>query len=168
MTEERKPLMANPRVCTYPGCGAVVYEGSRCPRHPYDRQRTQDRTPYDSPEWRGLSAAFLKRHPVCACGRPAQHADHRVPVRDGGAFLDWSNLQPLCKACHSRKSAQEHRFGREGNQPMSVDSSEPPRSLDFWRQRLRPKAEQPPPVQPVHQPVQPVKPTRDDEPDLGV
>ena len=33
--------------------------------------------------------------------------DHIIPIKQGGAKYDQSNLQSLCWACHSRKSAEE-------------------------------------------------------------
>lgn len=64
---------------------------------------------------------FLREHPLCVgtvdggaagwvtCGRPATEVDHITPIAAGGARLSWSNLQPLCKSCHSRKTAAENR-----------------------------------------------------------
>ena len=63
--------------------------------------------------WRKLRAWFLRRHPLCLCcqaqGRvePATEVDHIAPLRWGGARLDETNLQALCKRCHSRKTARE-------------------------------------------------------------
>lgn len=36
----------------------------------------------------------------------AEHVDHVVPLAAGG-MNDESNLQPLCQACHNRKTANE-------------------------------------------------------------
>ena len=43
------------------------------------------------------------------CGKLLGYAqvDHRVPVSQGGAVWDPSNLQTLCFSCHARKSAEE-------------------------------------------------------------
>jgi len=68
---------------------------------------------YVTPRWRKLRAWFIRQHPLCAeCGRqgrttPAEHVDHIVPMADGGAAWDESNLEPLCKPCHSRKTMRE-------------------------------------------------------------
>jgi hypothetical protein len=35
--------------------------------------------------------------------------DHVVPIQRGGALLDESNLQSLCRACHNRKTAMERK-----------------------------------------------------------
>ncbi|WP_460501466.1 HNH endonuclease, partial [Hymenobacter agri] len=77
-------------------------------------QRHAERTPlYDSPRWRALRLAQLRKEPCCrTCGEqgrvtPATVVDHMVPYREGADFFDATNLQSLCKRCHARKSAQE-------------------------------------------------------------
>lgn len=42
----------------------------------------------------------------------AKHVDHIVPLKDGGTHA-FSNLQSLCRSCHSRKTALED--GRWGD-----------------------------------------------------
>jgi 5-methylcytosine-specific restriction endonuclease McrA len=47
--------------------------------------------------------AFYGRR--CACGAPAEHVDHIIPVADGGTDrLD--NLRPSCAACNLAKGAR--------------------------------------------------------------
>lgn len=61
----------------------------------------------------------LARHPLCVeCQAKgmvvaAAEVDHIVPLADGGTNDD-ENLQSLCKSCHSRKTARESGFGKEG------------------------------------------------------
>jgi 5-methylcytosine-specific restriction enzyme A len=48
------------------------------------------------------------------CGRVADghkeaHADHVLPIAQGGARYDLANGQTLCHGCHSRKTGQEQR-----------------------------------------------------------
>jgi 5-methylcytosine-specific restriction protein A len=64
--------------------------------------------------WQRLRAAFLREHPLCeACllqGRatPATDVDHIKPHRgDQDLMWDVDNLQALCHACHSKKTARE-------------------------------------------------------------
>jgi 5-methylcytosine-specific restriction protein A len=66
-------------------------------------------------EWRKARARFLRSHPYCeVCGALATDADHRLPLRAGGTH-DEGNLQALCHACHSRKTAREDGgFGNRG------------------------------------------------------
>ena len=84
--------------------------------HDYARARRgfdTERGFYQSAAWRAVRAAFLNDHPLCthcvARGRvvAAVVADHVVPLKDGGARFDWTNLQGLCVSCHNRKTASE-------------------------------------------------------------
>ena len=83
----------------------------RMPSQPDDRP-SPSRRGYDR-KWMRLRRWFLARHPLCAhCLQrgfttPATEVDHIKPLRDGGARLDQTNLQALCKSCHSRKTARE-------------------------------------------------------------
>ena len=77
--------------------------------------------------WRKLRTAFLAKNPLCAeCKRagkvkPATDVDHIVPHHgDQKLFWDVSNLQALCKRCHSRKTAKED--GGFGNVNVGVRS----------------------------------------------
>jgi len=54
-------------------------------------------------KWRLIRAQYLKAHPNCECGAPATEVDHVISKRNGGSNK-WSNLQPMCKPCHSRKT----------------------------------------------------------------
>lgn len=59
--------------------------------------------------WAQLRLVVLREHPACVvCGAPATDVDHITPKRLGGQdALD--NLQPLCHACHARKTLGERR-----------------------------------------------------------
>lgn len=64
--------------------------------------------------WQLRRARVLKREPVCkACMRAfSKEVDHIVPKSQGGTD-DETNLQGLCKPCHSSKTAREDGgFGR--------------------------------------------------------
>lgn len=67
-----------------------------------------------SSRWLKLRRYVLAVEPLCrTCRRmgrftPATDVDHVDPHRgDPEKFFDLANLQPLCKACHSRKTALE-------------------------------------------------------------
>jgi hypothetical protein len=67
-------------------------------------------TLYCSRRWRRERDAFLALHPVCSCGQRAVLVDHvdghqREDWR--ARFFDESTWQPMCGACHGRKSASE-------------------------------------------------------------
>lgn len=72
---------------------------------------------YHSTAWRKLSKAHLREYPLCQCDnckkksvpKPATITDHIKPVKDGGDFWDWNNLQSLNHDCHNKKSAKERR-----------------------------------------------------------
>lgn len=117
----RKPA----RPCSHPGCPELVTDGSRCPAHRKAEQRREtkermqssrvreDKSFYDSSLWRGVRASILRKEPWCReCRRNERRAladmvDHIVPISQGGARVNESNLQPLCNACHARKRQRE-------------------------------------------------------------
>lgn len=77
----------------------------------YDKWRgTPASRGYDG-EWRKCRNTFIREHPLCdMCQQegkvvPAEHVHHIVPLEEGGARLDWENLQSLCKACHNMITA---------------------------------------------------------------
>jgi len=64
--------------------------------------------------WQKARMGFLKNHPVCAeCQKQgrvtaASVVDHITPHKgDQALFWDHNNWQPLCKPCHSRKTAAQ-------------------------------------------------------------
>lgn len=75
---------------------------------------------YSSLKWRKLRAQYLTEYPLCAhCEHegnkvPARVVDHIVPIREGGAALDWDNLQGLCDKHHNRKSGKERHQKKGG------------------------------------------------------
>ncbi len=79
---------------------------------------------YNTTEWRKLRESYLKQHPVCEeClnkGKvtPAEDIHHRIsPFKNGecnkALFLDYNNLQALCKRCHA-----EHHNKEQGHIPV--------------------------------------------------
>jgi 5-methylcytosine-specific restriction enzyme A len=103
--------------CTRPGCGALTHERF-CQQHQREEYRRQDERRgsasargYDA-RWRRLRAMVLAREPLCrlcrATGRvvEAVEVDHIVRKRAGGRD-ELDNLQPLCRPCHSAKTARE-------------------------------------------------------------
>ena len=65
-------------------------------------------------KWRRVRAQFLRHHPLCIgseqepCNQAATEVDHIIPLVEGGTH-QWSNLQPFCKSCHSKKTVRENR-----------------------------------------------------------
>lgn len=64
---------------------------------------------YRTARWAKCRSIQLGREPICqGCKRePAEHVDHIVPVKKGGAFWQSSNWQSLCPSCHSEKTAAD-------------------------------------------------------------
>lgn len=103
-------------VCSAPGCATLV-AGGRCALHPRQMPPRERQPIHGSSRWRRLSLAFLGDHPLCI-GYPrdahgayptmSEVADHVIPVRER-SDLQWdvTNLQPLCRECHQRKTADE-------------------------------------------------------------
>lgn len=67
---------------------------------------------YKTAHWQKLRLVILRGEPLCrlckADGRTtaATVVDHIRPLSDGGTDA-MANLQPLCKACHDRKTMRE-------------------------------------------------------------
>ena len=107
--------------CTRPGCHNLTARGActscaAAEALEYNRNRPQaERRLFKSARWKKLRAHVLRRSPICeSCQRvPATDVDHIVPRAQGGTHAT-SNLQALCKACHSRKTAREGRWGGAG------------------------------------------------------
>lgn len=102
-------------------------------RREYDRGRGSAASRGYDATWRRLRAWFLARNPLCiechAHGRTtaAKHVDHVVAIAEGGGRLDPDNLQALCAACHSRKTAtHDGAFGNRRQQ--SGDAATPHRT----------------------------------------
>ena len=108
--------------CLHPGCHDLAPFGSHyCQRHKRDetpirrkpdKRESSSKRGYDR-RWEHLRLQFLRAYPLCkACEKedrftPAEQVDHIVPLRQGGARLDPSNLQSLCTTCHNSKTAKE-------------------------------------------------------------
>jgi len=116
-----------PRRCNYPSCKEkITGKASYCPEHSklinqqYEKTReTATKRGYNA-RWHKTSKAFLEENPVCVIRGPgctyiATETDHIEPHKGNKEkFWDKSNFQPVCKRCHSRKTAEEDgRWGRK-------------------------------------------------------
>jgi 5-methylcytosine-specific restriction enzyme A len=85
----------------------ALYERSRRFGRGTNKERGYDET------WTRVRERLLAGEPLCrACYSAglvtaAADVDHIVPLRAGGARLDESNLQPLCRACHRLKTQED-------------------------------------------------------------
>ena len=111
------------RICNEPGCPQIAGDGGKCATHQAQRERTaraQRPTPaqqgYDG-AWRKIRAAHLAKHPYCErCPARATDVDHIIAKRNGGTD-DEDNLQSLCHAHHSSKTALEVGWGGKRGMP---------------------------------------------------
>lgn len=111
------------RICSAPGCAVKVRTG-RCPQHARQQRQHERRhytaIRYDDPRWIALRDEVRLEQPFCAhrdrhpatCTLVTDDVDHIVP-HDGDEtlFLERTNLQGLCKSCHSRKTMTERHRG---------------------------------------------------------
>lgn len=136
--------------CKHPGCPELVAEGAYCEAHKsegrgYDSRRGSAASRGYGSNWRRLRGMVLAGCPLCAdiwgvhveTGQVvlATEVDHIVPLSEGGSNrLD--NLQPLCKSCHSRKTAViDSGFGR-------ISTSEGVRGVQsLGQEQTRPRGE---------------------------
>jgi 5-methylcytosine-specific restriction protein A len=105
-------------------CGSIAEKGRRCSactRRSDSRRGSSGSRGYGSAWRRGLRKRQLRREPRCEytdpegqrCSRWATDADHIVPKADGGRD-ELDNLQSLCHAHHSMKTAREVNARRAG------------------------------------------------------
>ena len=104
------------RVCSVKGCTELARQGKcgECKRKA-NNARAQVTSAWNSKRWRAFSKAFLRKYPLCfTCSGTAVHVDHIDGLGpDGPRGYDRSNLQSLCRSCHSKKTvAQDGGFGR--------------------------------------------------------
>lgn len=103
------------RICAHPGCGEVVYRGSRCGAHVEVFHQQDWRAWYRTAEWRRRREEQLRRDPWCVeCARQgrqvlATEADHVIPHRGDFDLFFGGELQSMCDSCHSRKTQREVR-----------------------------------------------------------
>lgn len=103
--------------CGHPGCPELVESGKQyCEKHVSlhpEYTRSASSRGYTS-KWQRASKAYLRKHPLCAeCMKVGRYTkatvvDHITPHRgDQKLFWDEGNWQPLCKACHDKKTGNE-------------------------------------------------------------
>ena len=117
--------------CRHPGCAALVSAPGYCDAHQSDRRqwdgnaqarrRRQRRAlPTNSAAWRALREQVLSAEPLCRhCAtqglwRAATVVDH---IDNDPGHNATGNLQPLCAACHNRKTAREDGGFGNGRRP---------------------------------------------------
>ena|SRR5690554_4960799 len=112
----RRPL----KPCAFPACGVLMRNATYCEKHAKQTKRAANvNQPTAASQgyghrWRKARIPFLEQHPLCADCKSndrvsaAEVVDHVIPHKGCEVlFWDQSNWQPLCKPCHSRKTASE-------------------------------------------------------------
>ena len=102
------------RPCSAPGCPTLT-GSARCQIHQRarngERGTTKERGYGDV--WPRVRTIVLAEEPFCRVCltvdqvTPATEVDHILPLSQGGARLDRTNLQPLCGNCHRIKTRAE-------------------------------------------------------------
>lgn len=116
------------KLCTFSGCKVIVRDGgNRCAEHQltftpqkrvYQHHFHQGKNIYWTNRWKKARAVVLSEEPLCRmCGRfgintPATVVDHIYEIKDGADPFERSNMQPLCRACHNKKTAEEAKKRR--------------------------------------------------------
>ena len=113
------------RPCAYPGCPELVSRTEKyCPEHTkyerreardYDRQRGTRQERGYGVHWQKLRSRVLALRPLCEdCERQGRiRAANEVHHIDGNPHNNtMDNLMPLCKECHSSRTAKEQGFAR--------------------------------------------------------
>ena len=96
---------------------------SKPKRSDYAQERMQMGT-----KWQKFRRAIIQRRggECVKCGATPDgkelHLDHIIPIRDGGERWDTTNLQLLCRKCHSSKTMKEV-MGVGCNQPAITPKS---------------------------------------------
>lgn len=113
-----------PRPCLEPTCRELVRGRSgRCdPCEAKRHRRIDDRRGSSSArgygyQWQKLRLTILADEPLCRTCDAADRTTAATEVDhiDGdSANNDRANLRPLCKPCHSARTARDQAFGRKG------------------------------------------------------
>ena len=119
------------RPCSHSGCPALVEIGTGfCPKHQKEENQRYARTRPTSAQkgygskWQTYRKWYLGNHPYCInannpdmpnCDVIATEIDHIIPSKgpDDPNHWDPNNHRPMCKRCHSSKTAKKDgRWGK--------------------------------------------------------
>lgn len=98
--------------CVEPGCPNLTLQ-TRCLTHTRSytaAHRGNFRHIYKTKRWQIARQQALRAHPYCEadwCTQPATDVDHITPLAEFGEAYNPRNLQSLCHAHHSQKTARE-------------------------------------------------------------
>lgn len=118
----------SPRPCTSWPCNELrpcpIHDRPGVAERERDDRRVESRRIYNSARWKRLRGRLLRDQPWCptpGCPNPTREVDHVLPIEDGGAPYDESNLQALCRICHSKKTADDVKRRRAGLAPRKPE-----------------------------------------------
>lgn len=111
--------------CRISSCTSLTRSGY-CENHKKDEKKHKEsknwRWLYNSKNWKRVRSKVLLVSPFCVeCSKDgiktvANEVDHIKPHRGNiELFQDLTNLQALCKSCHSRKTMNELNLGKKTN-----------------------------------------------------
>lgn len=102
-----------PKYCRKAGCNGLARDGKQwCGDCLANDQGAYNKPPGEDgygKDWKRLRLLVLEDQPYCAafrCCAAAVDVDHILPKRKGGTDAR-SNLQGLCRSCHSKKTQEE-------------------------------------------------------------
>lgn len=89
-------------------------------RKPFERRKRGNQEVYQGKRWKAVRQLVLSRDEFCCveCMKngfvvAASVVDHILPINEGGAIYEMSNLQSLCSTCHNSKSGGEAHKKKE-------------------------------------------------------
>ena len=108
------------RPCSRPGCSNLVSKGC-CEEHRPTRDRSDKKRFYDSRRWRDrIRPAQLRREPLCELNETCEHptpAEHVHHIDGDTSNNHPSNLQSVCRACHTWIENHDGALSRNGVKP---------------------------------------------------
>jgi 5-methylcytosine-specific restriction protein A len=100
------------RLCLESKCPLPTHYRGRCQRHQKERNRetrSQNAKVYNTKRWKLLRRHKLQLNPICErCDMTlANEVHHVIAIQAGGDPWNLSNLEALCRVCHSKETRRE-------------------------------------------------------------
>ena len=94
--------------CAVEGCPELTFN-TKCGKHKQPHHHGSRDRRVTGRRWMTLRRSILRDEPLCrlrleGCEHFASEVDHILPLSLGGHATDRDNLQPVCHACHVRKT----------------------------------------------------------------
>ena len=108
------------KVCATSGCPELT-EGTYCDTHRKQKRKASDAKRPNARQrgygvkWQRTRSLMLTLCPTCQCGEQATEVHHIDGLGPNGPRgHDYFNLEPLCKSCHSKRTATNQPGGFNG------------------------------------------------------